>query len=66
MRGCVDRLDASTLINLINSEVLSFVFRIPNVKFFVGSYVEGECFNKTQADLISNAINEGALHLASE
>lgn len=57
-------LDASTLINLANGEVLSSILRLPGVTFQVSAVVRGE--SKTIAKAIDAAVLAGRLTLVDD
>lgn len=57
-------LDASTLLNLANGEVLSTVLRLPSVKFQVSAVVRDE--SRTIRDAIDVAVNAGHLELVDD
>lgn len=54
-------LDASTLINLVNGEILLCTFRLPGVRFLVSGMVVDEA--KTISEVVSEAVETGWLNL---
>lgn len=54
-------LDASTLINLVNGEILSRAFRLPGVRFLVSGMVVDEA--KTISGVVNEAVTTGWLDL---
>jgi predicted nucleic acid-binding protein len=54
-------IDASTLINLVNGEVLSRVFHLPGTRFLISGMVVDEA--KTIASVVTGAIKAGFLTL---
>lgn len=57
-------LDASTLLNLANGEVLSTVLRLPSVTFQVSAVVRDE--SRTIRDAIDAAVEAGHLELVDD
>ncbi len=57
-------LDASTLINLVNGEVLGKVLRIPTVHYLVSGVVRGE--SKSISAAIDVAVESGLLGLVDD
>lgn len=54
-------IDASTLINLVNGEVLPHVFHLPGTRFLISGMVVDE--SKTIAAVVKGAIDAGFLDL---
>lgn len=54
-------IDASTLINLVNGEVLPHVFHLPGTRFLISGMVIDE--SKTIASVVKGAIDAGFLDL---